>query len=159
MQVAFGGRVQQHDLQLYFGPVDAVIGQHYADDPAVEESSMRLSQYSCLRWLKRYPHWYLSVRFMPPAPLPPGVAAHRAAALSEGKDPDIAVRDARAKVQGLIAELAVVKPLQALRKAQSVSLCSQQVQSAKLPKLRQHRKHKGALANWHPLQMSRIWGL
>lgn len=90
--------MHRQDLQLYFSPVDAIIGQHYADDPAVEESSLKLAQYSCLRWLKRYPHWYLSVRFMPPAPLPPGVAAHRAAALSEGKDPDIAVRDARAKV-------------------------------------------------------------
>ena len=99
VQAAFGGKVQRQDLQLYFSPVDAIIGQHYVDDPAVEESSLKLSQYSCLRWLKKYPHWYLSVRFLPPAPLPPGVAAHRAAALSEGKDPDIAVRDARSRVR------------------------------------------------------------
>ena len=102
--------MQQQHLQLYFSPIDAVIGQHYADDPAVNESSLKLSQYSCLRWLKKYPHWYLSVRFMPPAPLPPGVAAHRAAALSEGKDPDIAVRDARAKVVRLIQKIPNAKP-------------------------------------------------
>ena len=64
----------------------------------MDETSLKLAQYSCLVWLMKYPHWYLSVRFMPPTPLPPGVAAHRAAALSEGKDPDIAVRDARSKV-------------------------------------------------------------
>ena len=98
-QAAFGGRVQHSDLQLYFSPNEIIIGQQYANDPAVDEGTMSMSQYSCVLWLQKYPHWHLSVRFMPPAPLPPGVAAHRAAALSEGKDPDIAVRDARTKVR------------------------------------------------------------
>lgn len=101
MQKAFGSKVQHTELQLYFSPNEAILGQQYSDDPAVDESSLTMSQFSCLFWLEKYPSWYLSVRFMPPAPLPPGVAAHRAAALSEGKDPDIAVRDARAKVYTL----------------------------------------------------------
>lgn len=35
---------------------------------------------------------------MPAAPPPPGVATHKAAAMAEGKDPDQAVQEARAKV-------------------------------------------------------------
>ena len=35
---------------------------------------------------------------LPSAPLPPGVAIHKAAATAEHKDPDQAVADARAKV-------------------------------------------------------------
>ena len=98
MQAAFGNKVSPKQLQLYFGPNEAILGQHYTDDPAVNESTVTLSQYSCLLWLQKFPHWHMSVKFMPPAPLPPGAAAHRAAALSEGKDPDLAIRDARSKV-------------------------------------------------------------
>lgn len=119
LQAAFGGKVRHQDLQLYFSPTNAIMGQQYADDPAVEEASIKMSQYSCLSWLQKYPHWYLSVRFMPATPLPPGVAAHRAAALSEGKDPDIAVRDARAKVQPLPASRWLPNLLLALVAAKS----------------------------------------
>lgn len=98
VQSAFGNRVSSSQLQLYFGPNEAILGRHYTDDPAVDESKITLAKYSCLSWLKKFPHWHMSVKFMPPTPLPPGVAAHRAAALSEGKDPDIAVWDARSKV-------------------------------------------------------------
>ena len=99
MQAAFDNKVAPAQLQLYFGPIEAVLGEHYSGDPAVDESKVTMAQYSCLAWLQKFPHWHISVKFLPPAPLPPGVAAHRAAALSEGKDPDIAVRDARSKVQ------------------------------------------------------------
>ena len=47
---------------------------------------------------RRFPHWCLGVKLMPAAPLPPGVATHKAAAMAEGKDPDQAVQEARAKV-------------------------------------------------------------
>ena len=98
-QAAFGNKVAPAQLLLYFGPNEAVLGQQYEGDPAVDEHSLLLSEYSCLAWLQKFPHWHLSVRFVPPTPLPPGVAAHRAAALSEGKDPDVAVRDARNKAR------------------------------------------------------------
>lgn len=39
-----------------------------------------------------------AVRLLPPTPLPPGVAIHRAAATAEQKNPDQAVADARARV-------------------------------------------------------------
>ena len=99
LQAAFGDKVLPSQLLLYFGPNEHTIGQQYLDDPAVDETALKLSQYSCLAWLRRFPHWHLSVRFLPATPPPPGVAAQRAAALSQGKDPDIAVRDARTKVR------------------------------------------------------------
>ena len=49
-------------------------------------------------WWCRFPHWFLSVKLMPGAPPPPGVATHKAAAIAEGKDPEQAVIEARAKV-------------------------------------------------------------
>ena len=56
-----------------------------------------MAQFSVLPWLERFPRWWLGVKLMPPAPPPPGVAIKQAAALAEGKDPDKAVREGRAK--------------------------------------------------------------
>ena len=64
----------------------------------MDESKQTLSQFSILGWLQRFPHWRLGVRLMPAAPPAPGVATFRAAAMSEGKDPDQAVQEARTKV-------------------------------------------------------------
>lgn len=104
-QEALGGSVQAEDLLLYFGPNDKKIGKQYAGDPAVDENKLLLSDYSVLSWLDRFPHWTLGARPLPPTPPPPGVATHRAAALAEGKDPDKAVSDARAKVRATGFEL------------------------------------------------------
>ena len=98
LQAAFHHKAQADELALYFGPNDIMIGRSYVADPSVDETQLLLSHFSCLAWLENFPHWHLSVRFLPPTPPPPGVAAHRAAALSEGKDPDVAVKEARAKV-------------------------------------------------------------
>lgn len=53
---------------------------------------MRLAQYSVIGWLQRFPHWGLSVRFLPRTPPAPGEAAYRVAAEVEGKNPDKKVR-------------------------------------------------------------------
>ena len=108
-QAAFGNKVAPAQFLLYFGPNEAVLGQQYEGDPAVDEHSLLLSEYSCLAWLQKFPQWHLSVRFMAPTPLPPGVAAHRAAALSEGKDPDVAVRDARNKARLCITPVEITE--------------------------------------------------
>lgn len=85
-------------LMLFFGPNERQLGKQFLDDPRVDESKLKLSQFSVLDWLKRFPHWHLGVRLMPAPPPPPGVATFRAAAISEGKDPDKAVQEARTKV-------------------------------------------------------------
>ncbi|KAL4435025.1 hypothetical protein ABPG77_003850 [Micractinium sp. CCAP 211/92] len=94
---AAGGAVTADDLLLEFGPNDRRLGRQYAKDPSVDESQLKLSQYSLLAWLERFPHWKVTVRLLPPTPLPPGVAIHRAAATAEQKNPDQAVADARAR--------------------------------------------------------------
>ncbi|CAL8466986.1 g6522 [Coccomyxa elongata] len=94
---AFGGTISRDQLLLYFGPNERCIGKQYLGDPTVDESAQTLSQFSVLGWLKRFPHWRLGVRLMPAAPPAPGVATFRAAAMSEGKDPDQAVQEARTK--------------------------------------------------------------
>lgn len=99
LQEAFGGKVTKDQLLLYFGPNERRIGRHYRGDPTVDESKQTLSQFSVLGWLQRFPHWRLGVRLLPAAPPAPGVATFRAAAMSEGKDPDQAVQEARSKVQ------------------------------------------------------------
>ena len=73
------------------------MGRQFKGDPAVDESQLKLEQYSVLAWLRRFPHWGLTVSLLPSAPPPPGVAIQRAAAIAEGKDADRAVQDARAK--------------------------------------------------------------
>ena len=64
----------------------------------MDDTRLRLKDYSCLVWLQQFPHWHLGVKFLPPTPPPPGVAATAAAAMSEGKDVDKAVSEARQKV-------------------------------------------------------------
>ena len=68
-------------------------------DPNVDDGALTLGPFSVLTWLKQFPEWGLTARLMPEAPPPPGVAIRRAAALSEGKDPDREVAAARAKVR------------------------------------------------------------
>ncbi|KAL4458174.1 hypothetical protein ABPG75_013039 [Micractinium tetrahymenae] len=94
---AAGGAVTADDLLLEFGPNDRRMGRQYSKDPSVDEASLKLSQYSMLAWLERFPHWKLTARLLPPTPLPPGVAIQRAAASAEQKNPEQAVADARAK--------------------------------------------------------------
>ena len=74
------------------------MGKAFLNDPSVDESKLKLGDFSCLAWLERFPHWRLTAKFLPPTPPPPGVATTSAAALSEGKDPAKAVAEARAKV-------------------------------------------------------------
>ena len=52
LQAAFGNKVSPHELQLYFGPNEAVMGVQYQNDPAVDESKLKLSQFSFLPWLQ-----------------------------------------------------------------------------------------------------------
>lgn len=94
---AAGGSVTADDLLLGFGPVDRKLGRQYRDDPTVDDTKLTLAQFSVLDWLERFPHWALGARLLPPAPPPPGVAIKRAAAVAEGKDPERAVTEGRAK--------------------------------------------------------------
>eukprot|EP00887_Chlorella_sp_A99_P006192 scaffold3.g6192.t1 len=90
-------RLTADDILLSFGPNDRKLGAQYRGDPAVDETALRLGQFSVLAWLARFSHWQLSVSLLPPAPPPPGVAIHHAAASAEGKDPERAVQDARGR--------------------------------------------------------------
>jgi len=123
---AAGGNIAPGDLLLTFGPNDRKIGKQYKGDPTVDERKLRLSDFSVLSWLQRFPHWTLLARLLPGAPPPPGkyenplpfasqtvfsntiisqmilflltgVAIKQAAALAEQKDPDRAIQDGRAK--------------------------------------------------------------
>jgi hypothetical protein len=94
---AAGGSVTADDLMLVFGPVDRKLGRQYRGDPTVDDTKLTLAQFSVLDWLERFPHWSLGARLLPPAPPPPGVAIKRAAAVAEGKDPERAVTEGRAK--------------------------------------------------------------
>lgn len=96
---ALGGAVTGAHLLLHFGPVDAVIGAAHAGDPGVDDEATPLAAFSALSWIRRFPHWPLGARPLPPAPPAPGVAAHTAAALAEGKDVAAAVAAARARVR------------------------------------------------------------
>jgi hypothetical protein len=99
LQAAFGGRVSADQLQLFFGPNERRVGKEFLGDPSVDDAALRLSQFSMLGWLQRFPHWHLGVRLLPPPPPPPGVAIFRAAAMAEGKDPEKAVQEARMTVR------------------------------------------------------------
>ena len=81
------------------------MGKQFLADPSYDDSRLRLRDYSCLVWLQQFPHWRLGVKFLPPTPPPPGVAATAAAAMSEGKDVDKAVSEARQKVRVLCCTL------------------------------------------------------
>jgi hypothetical protein len=98
---ALGGAVTPSHLLLHFPPVDAVIGAAHTGDPGVDEGAATLGAFSALAWIRRFPHWPLGARPLPPAPPAPGVAAHTAAALAEGKDAAGAVAAARARVRGV----------------------------------------------------------
>lgn len=54
---AAGGSVTADDLLLEFGPNDRRLGRQYDKDPSVDESKLKLSEYSLLAWLERFPHW------------------------------------------------------------------------------------------------------
>lgn len=69
---AAGGQMSAEDLLLSFGPCDRKLGRQYVKDPSVDEQSLKLSQYSILDWLERFPHWMLTVGLLPPTPPPPG---------------------------------------------------------------------------------------
>lgn len=99
MQEAFGGALKADNLQLYFGPNDRKIGRQFEGDPNVDEKALTLAGFSVLPWLQRFPEWRLGVKLIPAMPPAPGVAIKKAAALAEGKDPDKAVQEARAKVR------------------------------------------------------------
>ncbi len=103
LQVAFGGKVSSDDFRLSFGPNDRKIGQQYRSDPSVDESQLKLQQFSVLSWLDKFPHWHLTARPIQQTPPPPGVAIKKAAASAEGKDPEKAVIEARTKVRIMLA--------------------------------------------------------
>lgn len=90
--------MEAENLQLYFGPNDRKIGRQFEGDPNVDEKTLPLAGFSVLPWLQRFPDWRLGVKLIPAMPPAPGVAIKKAAALAEGKDPDKAVQEARAKV-------------------------------------------------------------
>ena len=98
LQAAFHHKAQADQLLLYFGPNERKMGKQFLGDPSYDDSRLRLRDYSCLVWLQQFPHWRLGVKFLPPTPPPPGVAATAAAAMSEGKDVDKAISEARQKV-------------------------------------------------------------
>ena len=75
MQAAFGSSVTPDHLQLYFGPNERRVGKQFLGDPSVDEAVVKLSHFSILAWLQRFPHWHLGARLMPPAPPAPGSLA------------------------------------------------------------------------------------
>ena len=79
-------------------PTTTVYNVFPAGDPNVNEAALTLAPFSVITWLKQFSEWSMTARLMPTAPPPPGVAIRKAAALAEGKDPDTAVAEARAKV-------------------------------------------------------------
>ena len=83
------------DIMLHFGPNDRKLGRQYVGDPTVDESKLFLRNCSILGWIERFPHWGISVSFLPPTPPAPGVAVHKAAAMAENRDPEKAVAEAR----------------------------------------------------------------
>ena len=97
-QAAKGGKLTAEHIHLTFGPSDKFIGKQYQGDPNVNEAALTLAPFSVITWLKQFSEWSMTARLMPTAPPPPGVAIRKAAALAEGKDPDTAVAEARAKV-------------------------------------------------------------
>lgn len=68
-----GGNITADDLFLTFGPNERKLGRQYKGDPTVNEKELKLSSYSILAWIQRFPHWYLIARLLPAAPPPPGV--------------------------------------------------------------------------------------
>ena len=54
---AAGGALTADDLLLLFGPNDRKIGRQYVKDPTVDETKLKLEQYSLLAWIQRFPHW------------------------------------------------------------------------------------------------------
>lgn len=94
MQAHFNNVVSADQLMLEFGPNDRKLGQTYYGETGYDEATLKLSDYSVLHWLSKFPHWYVMARMLPPPPPVPGYAAHRAAALGRGDDPDKAVADA-----------------------------------------------------------------
>lgn len=97
-QESFGGSMTKDQIMVYFGPNERRIGKQFLGDPTVDEAALKLSDFTMLAWLERFPNWKLGVKLMPGAPPAPGVATHKAAAIAEGKDPDQAVQEARLKV-------------------------------------------------------------
>ncbi|KAK9864396.1 hypothetical protein WJX84_000437 [Apatococcus fuscideae] len=97
LAMAFGGKVTSDDFRLVFGPNDRKIGGQYRNDPSVDESQLKLQQFSVLTWLDKFPHWQITARPIQQTPPPPGVAIKKAAATAEGKDPEKAVTEARSK--------------------------------------------------------------
>ena len=97
-QAAKGGKLTAEHIHLSFGPSDKFIGKQFQGDPNVNEATLTLGPFSVITWLKQFPDWSMTARLMPAPPPAPGVAIRKAAALAEGKDPDKAVAEARAKV-------------------------------------------------------------
>uniref|UniRef100_A0A061R1D7 Ubiquitin-like domain-containing protein n=1 Tax=Tetraselmis sp. GSL018 TaxID=582737 RepID=A0A061R1D7_9CHLO len=62
------------EIKVTFGPCDVHIGQEYIGDPYIDESKLKISQFSFLQWLEKFPDWYLTAKALPPPPPPPGVA-------------------------------------------------------------------------------------
>ena len=102
LQAAFAGKVTADQLLLYFGPNERKMGKQFTADPSMDDRKLTLKDFSCLPWLERFPHWHLGVKLLPATPPPPGVAATAAAAMSEGKDVDKAIAEARQKVSHLV---------------------------------------------------------
>lgn len=99
MQAQYDGKLPVDQILLSFGPVEARMGKQFTGDPSVDENKQLMQHFSVLQWLQQFPDWHLSACFLPATPAAPGVAIKRAAALSEGKDPDKAVQEARLKVK------------------------------------------------------------
>lgn len=64
----------------------------------VDEAKLKVSEFTFLEWMERFPSWHLTASPIPPTPPPPGVATRKAAAIAENKDPDKAVSEAQDKV-------------------------------------------------------------
>jgi len=100
--------VPAEKIMLSFGPQAKPLGAKYEGDPRGREDERKVGDYSVLDWVERFPHWGLTVKFLPAKPPPPGEAAVRAAAIAEERDPEEMLQESREK--GDVAKLEDLPP-------------------------------------------------
>jgi hypothetical protein len=101
-QEAMHGAIPPEDIRVTFGPNDVHIGKEYKGDPYINETKLKISDFTFLEWMDRFPEWHLTACAQPGPPPPPGVAEIKSASmLDEGVTPDQAVTNARKEVSAL----------------------------------------------------------
>mmetsp|Transcript_8138 Transcript_8138/g.23359 ORF Transcript_8138/g.23359 Transcript_8138/m.23359 type:complete len:192 (-) Transcript_8138:74-649(-) len=127
ISVALYNSIPPEEIKVMFGPNDVHIGKEYIGDPYIDEAKLMLSQFSFLKWVERFPSWYLTAKALASAPPPPGVAETMAASTLESDiTPEEAVKNARKegklpRMQDLQKPWGA-KPVPAVKESRLVSL-------------------------------------